>query len=96
MDKRNEKRTEINFNNFKRTYAAAEFMPCSARSDLSGSTSIQASGVTMSNEHQARKMLTAVANPAGGFVFAGEFYNACCCFLAETECHVQQFLHVRI
>ena len=49
MDNRNEKRTEIIFNNF----------------DLR---------LTMSNEQQARWMLTATVNPAGGFEYAGEFY----------------------
>jgi hypothetical protein len=47
--------------------------------------SIQASCLTMSNEQQARRILTAAANPAGGFVFAGEFYEACRCFLAGTD-----------
>ena len=47
--------------------------------------SIQASGLTMSNEQQARRMLTSIANPAGGFVFEGEFYEACRMFLAGTE-----------
>ena len=46
---------------------------------------IQASGSTMTNEQQARRMLTATANPAGGFVFAGEFDEACRCFLAGTD-----------
>jgi hypothetical protein len=45
--------------------------------------SIQASDLT--NEQQARRMLTAAANPAGGFVFAGELYEACRCFLAGTD-----------
>jgi hypothetical protein len=47
--------------------------------------SIQASGLTMTNEQQAWRMLTATANPAGGFVFAGEFYEACRMFLAGTD-----------
>ena len=47
--------------------------------------SIQASGLPMTNEQQARRMLTAAANPAGSFVFAGEFYEACRCFLAGTD-----------
>jgi hypothetical protein len=38
--------------------------------------SIQASGLTMTNEQQAWRMLAAAANPAGGFVFAGEEFVA--------------------
>ncbi len=39
----------------------------------------------MTNEQQARRMLTAAANPAGGFVFAGEFYEACHSFFVGTD-----------
>jgi hypothetical protein len=53
--------------------------------------SIQASGLTMTNEQQARRMLTAAANPAGGFVFAGEFYEACRSFLARTVASSNSF-----
>ncbi len=37
-------------------------------------TSIQASGAPMFNEQQARKMLTAIADPASGFDYACEYY----------------------
>ena len=47
--------------------------------------SIQASGVTMSTEQQARKMLTSAADPPEGFVFTGEYYEAYRCFLAGTD-----------
>ena len=47
--------------------------------------SIQASGATISNEQQARKMLTAVTNTAGGFDYSGEYYTLCCTFLAGTD-----------
>jgi hypothetical protein len=47
--------------------------------------SIQACGATMSNEQQARKMLTSNASPAGGFEYAGEYYTACCAFLSGTD-----------
>ncbi len=36
-------------------------------------------------------MLTAAANPAGGFVFAGEFYEACRSFLARTVARSNSF-----
>ncbi len=47
--------------------------------------SIQASGVTMSNEQQATKMLTSIAKPTGGFEYAGEYYTACRAFLSGTD-----------
>jgi hypothetical protein len=47
--------------------------------------SIQACGATMSNEQQARKMLTSIAKTTGGFEYAGEYYAACCAFLSGTD-----------
>ena len=47
--------------------------------------SIQACGATMSNEQQARKMLTSIAKTSGGFEYAGEYYAACCAFLSGTD-----------
>jgi hypothetical protein len=37
--------------------------------------SIQASGLTMSNEQQARRMLTAAANPAGGISLRSALFS---------------------
>jgi hypothetical protein len=49
-------------------------------------SSIQACGATMSNEQQARKMLTSITKTTtGGFEFAGEYYVACCAFLSGTD-----------
>ena len=47
--------------------------------------SIQASGLTMSSEKQARRMLTSTTDPPGGFVYSGEYYEACRTFLAGTD-----------
>ena len=47
--------------------------------------SIQSSGLTMSNEDQAKRMLTATVNPAGGYEYTGEYYEACRCFLAGSD-----------
>ena len=47
--------------------------------------SIQASGLTMSNDQQATKMLTSIAKPTGGFEYAGEYYTACRAFLSGTD-----------
>ena len=47
--------------------------------------SIQASGLTMSNDQQATKMLTSIAKPTGGFEYAGEYYIACRAFLSGTD-----------
>jgi hypothetical protein len=87
MNKSNEKRTEIIFNNFKRTCRSRIHALFSAYRPIwrFGRMSIQASGLTMTNEQQARRMLSSAANPAGGLVFAGEFYEACRCFLAGTD-----------
>jgi hypothetical protein len=47
-------------------------------------TSIQASSATLSNEKQARKMLTAVINTVSVFDYEGEHYTTCCAFLSGT------------
>ena len=47
--------------------------------------SIQASGLTMSNDQQATKMLTSIAKPTGGFEYAGEYYTAFRAFLSGTD-----------
>ena len=47
--------------------------------------SIQSCGATMSNEQQARKMLTSSTKTTGGFEYAGEYYTACCAFLSGTD-----------
>ena len=39
----------------------------------------------MSNEQQARKMLTSSAKTTGGFEYAGEYYTACCAFISGTD-----------
>ena len=39
----------------------------------------------MSNEQQARKMLTSSTKTTGGFEYAGEYYTACCAFLSGTD-----------
>jgi hypothetical protein len=39
----------------------------------------------MSNEQQARKIITAVTNTAGGFDYAGEYYTSCCAFLLGID-----------
>ena len=39
----------------------------------------------MSNEDQAKRMLTATVNPAGAYEYTGEYYEACRCFLAGSD-----------
>ena len=47
--------------------------------------SIPSSVTTITNDQQARKMLSAIANPARGFQYSCEYYEACGRFFAGTD-----------
>jgi hypothetical protein len=88
MDQRNRKRNENNFNNFRAHMPPQQSCPVQRiQSYLSirAFASIQSCGATMSNEQQARKMLTSSTKTTGGFEYAGEYYTACCAFLSGTD-----------
>jgi hypothetical protein len=78
-------RAENNFNKLQRACRPCPVQWLQSYLAIPPFTSIQASSAMMSNEQQARKMLTAVANTAGGFDYAGECYTACCAFLFGTD-----------
>ena len=88
MDQRNQKRKKRIVNNYIVHMPPQNSCPVQRIQSylaIRSYASIQASGVTMSSEQQARKMFTSIAKTAGGFEYAGEFYTASSAFLSGKD-----------